>query len=194
MEMIDKRSRIQAAATILFKEQGVEATSVNDIVKSANVAKGTFYVYYKDKNTLVSQILTKQHGSLLNELLNRSYEVSQKQHRCWKLAFLEELIHHHRQNPLLLKTIQKNMPFIFDTEAHRNTVFQEVERLPEFLSTWKRVDESDHSVINRFMLVMEIVSVVCFNALTYDHPDILDNILPEVIRAVLAIMESEVTL
>lgn len=194
MEILDKRSRIQEAAAALFKQQGVEATSVNDIVKSANVAKGTFYVYYKDKNALVTQILTKQHGHLLNELLNRSYEVSQQQPCCWKLAFLNELIDHHRNNPLLLKTIQKNMPFIFDTEAHRTTVFQEVQRLPEFLATWRRVGESERNVINRFMLVMEIVSVVCFNALTYDHPDILENILPEVIRSVHAIMESEVIL
>lgn len=37
---IDKRMRIQEAAAILFREQGVETTSVNDIVKKANVAKG----------------------------------------------------------------------------------------------------------------------------------------------------------
>ena len=73
---IDKRMRIQEAAAILFREQGVETTSVNDIVKKANVAKGTFYVYYKDKQELISQILTKQHGMLINDILNHSYELS----------------------------------------------------------------------------------------------------------------------
>ena len=45
METCSKRNRIQLAAMQLFQEQGVETTSVNDIVKKANVAKGTFYVY-----------------------------------------------------------------------------------------------------------------------------------------------------
>ena len=193
MEVLDKRQRIQDAASALFKTQGVEATSVNDIVKFANVAKGTFYVYYKDKNALVSQILTKQHGTLLNELLNCSYDIAQQEQMTWKNAFLEELITHHRNNPLLLKTIQRNMPFIFDTIDHRKRVFQEVERLDAFLATWRRHGESERCVVDRFMLVMEIVSVVCFNALTYDHPDILDILLPELKRAVYCIMESEVT-
>ena len=70
-ESVSKRSRIQDAAVALFHEQGVEATSVNEIVRRANVAKGTFYVYYKDKKELISQILTKQHGCLMNDILNR---------------------------------------------------------------------------------------------------------------------------
>ena len=73
-ESVSKRSRIQDAAVALFHEQGVEATSVNEIVRRANVAKGTFYVYYKDKKELISQILTKQHGCLMNDILNHSYE------------------------------------------------------------------------------------------------------------------------
>ena len=59
MEELNKRSRIQNAAVALFSEQGVEATSVNDIVRRANVAKGTFYIYYKDKKELISQIHTR---------------------------------------------------------------------------------------------------------------------------------------
>lgn len=191
MEMLDKRYRIQNAAVSLFQEQGVDSTSVNEIVKRANVAKGTFYVYYKDKNALISQILTKQHGALMNDILNRSYESAAGNGSEWKKMFVEELINHHRQNPLLLKTIQKNMSFIFDTEEHRMTVYKEIHRLPEFLHLWKREQECDRDTLNRFMLVIEIVSVVCYNALSFDHPDMLDNILPEVRRAAYSIMESE---
>ncbi|MCB6288875.1 TetR/AcrR family transcriptional regulator, partial [[Clostridium] scindens] len=83
-----KRSRIQDAAVALFHEQGVEATSVNEIVRRANVAKGTFYVYYKDKKELISQILTKQHGCLMNDILNHSYEAALANSTCWKRTFI----------------------------------------------------------------------------------------------------------
>lgn len=81
-ESVSKRSRIQDAAVALFHEQGVEATSVNEIVRRANVAKGTFYVYYKDKKELISQILTKQHGCLMNDILNHSYEAALANSTC----------------------------------------------------------------------------------------------------------------
>lgn len=193
METMDKRYRIQNAAITLFQEQGVESTSVNEIVKKANVAKGTFYVYYKDKNALISQILTKQHGALINDIVNRSYEKSQACGGCWKKMFVEELIAQHQKDPMLLKTLQKNLSFIFDTEEHRMIVFKEIKRLQEFLLLWKRKEESERDTINRFMLVMEIVSVVCYNALSFHHPDTLDNILFEVRKAAYSIMESEVT-
>ena len=130
---IDKRMRIQEAAAILFREQGVETTSVNDIVKKANVAKGTFYVYYKDKQELISQILTKQHGMLINDILNHSYELSIQNNICWKHAFIDELIAFYIQNPKVLRSIQRNIASILDTKEHRNKVASYVERMPQFL-------------------------------------------------------------
>lgn len=192
--MLDKRYRIQDAAITLFKEQGVESTSVNEIVKRANVAKGTFYVYYKDKHALISQILTKQHGSLINDILNVSFHKAKRDATCWKKAFVEELITYHRNHSLLLKTIQKNLSYIFDTEEHRMRVFAQIDRLNEFLALWKRVGEEDNDTLNRFMLVMEIVNVACYNAISFHHPDNIERILPEIQRAVYYIMESEVAL
>ena len=52
MEELSKQSRILHSAIALFSKYGIEDTSVNDIVKYAQVAKGTFYTYYKDKNEL----------------------------------------------------------------------------------------------------------------------------------------------
>ena len=110
-ESVSKRSRIQDAAVALFHEQGVEATSVNEIVRRANVAKGTFYVYYKDKKELISQILTKQHGCLMNDILNHSYEAALANSTCWKRTFIDELITYYIQHPKLLRTIQKNIGY-----------------------------------------------------------------------------------
>lgn len=191
MESVDKRSRIQHAAMQLFQEQGVEATSVNEIVKRANVAKGTFYVYYKDKKELISQILTKQHGCLLNDLLNRSYERSAKQKSSWKAAFVDEMITCYMEDPVLLRTIQKNITSILDTEEHRMLVFQQVERLQEFLDLVRRDHEDARTALNRFMLVLEIIGIVCYNAIYFQHPDNLDALLPELKHTMRNMIESE---
>jgi len=50
-----RQSLVDAAETLL-KTNGFNALSVEDITKSARVAKGTFYVYFKHKEDIVSEI------------------------------------------------------------------------------------------------------------------------------------------
>lgn len=45
------------AAISLFAAKGYHNTTVADIIKHINVARGTFYRYFKDKNDLFSQLL-----------------------------------------------------------------------------------------------------------------------------------------
>lgn len=191
MESLNKRYRIQHAAVELFQEQGVESTSVNEIVQRANVAKGTFYVYYKDKRELISQILTIKQGIMLNDILNTSYELAHCHTTCWKECFTNEMIAHHQNHPDLLKMMQKNITSILDTEEHREEVFQQVERLDEFLSLMRREHEDRKQTLNRFMLIMQIIGVVCYNAIFYDQPDHIEHILPELKRTISKMMESE---
>lgn len=44
------------AAQKLFIEKGFEATTISDIVRDANVAKGTFYHYFPSKNEMLSAL------------------------------------------------------------------------------------------------------------------------------------------
>lgn len=53
---VQTRAKIVAAAVKLVKEKGYDQTSVNDIVKEAGVAKGSFYVYFKNKEEIVGEI------------------------------------------------------------------------------------------------------------------------------------------
>lgn len=57
----------------LFQEQGYEKTSVSQIVKQAGMAQGTFYLYFKSKNALVSAIANKIFDEQL-EIIRTSYD------------------------------------------------------------------------------------------------------------------------
>ena len=63
-----KRKRLLDAAYTLFQEKGAANTTINDIAKEAQVAKGTFYLYFRDKteilDALVMQICHKVFRSL----------------------------------------------------------------------------------------------------------------------------------
>jgi len=52
----DTRSRIVAAAVALFAEQGYDATSVNQVVARAGVAKGALYHHFQSKDDLLYEV------------------------------------------------------------------------------------------------------------------------------------------
>ena len=51
------RMRIIDAARELMNKKGVLKTSVNDIVRQAGVAKGTFYLYFEAKEDIINAII-----------------------------------------------------------------------------------------------------------------------------------------
>ena len=51
-----RRSTILAAATQVFKDKGYHATSVNDIIDAAQIARGTFYLYFTSKRDVFAEL------------------------------------------------------------------------------------------------------------------------------------------
>ena len=47
------RTQILSAAADLFAEQGYEQTSIDEIAKKADIAKGTFYYHFESKEDVV---------------------------------------------------------------------------------------------------------------------------------------------
>lgn len=52
----EKRCDIALSAIELFCEKGIQQTSIDEIAKSAGVAKGTIYLYFKNKEEIVFAI------------------------------------------------------------------------------------------------------------------------------------------
>jgi AcrR family transcriptional regulator len=59
------RDRIVAAAVSLFAEQGYDATSVNQVVHRAEVAKGALYHHFTSKDDLLFEVYHELIGSQL---------------------------------------------------------------------------------------------------------------------------------
>ena len=72
-----KKEGLLEAAYQLFLEKGVNKTSVDEIVKKANVAKGTFYLYFHDKTQLLQQLTYRISARVLER--NFSWPMIEKQ-------------------------------------------------------------------------------------------------------------------
>ena len=82
---ISTKSRIVKAAWNLFYKKGYEQTTVEDIINASRTSKGTFYHYFKGKESLLNS---------LSYLFDEKYEdwptvsvfISNGSPRSWKTA------------------------------------------------------------------------------------------------------------
>lgn len=69
--MIDKKQQLYSLAKALFSENGFKDTSISTITKAANMAVGTFYLYYASKEQLFMEIFKDENTRLKKELLGK---------------------------------------------------------------------------------------------------------------------------
>lgn len=63
-----KRTAMMKAAVLVFAEKGYHSATIRDIVGEANVAIGTFYFYFPDKETLFVHLYEETADFLLNAM------------------------------------------------------------------------------------------------------------------------------
>ena len=77
----EKRANIALSAIKLFCEKGIQQTSIDEIAKSAEVAKGTIYLYFKNKEEIVFtiwDILSAQHQETFQKNITVNMSAKEK--------------------------------------------------------------------------------------------------------------------
>ena len=62
------RERILQESLILFTDNGFEKTTVSDIVENCDIARGTFYNYFPDMNTLFDALINELNQKIVESI------------------------------------------------------------------------------------------------------------------------------
>ena len=62
------KKKLITTALKLIKEKGFDSINVEDITKASNVAKGTFYTYFKRKEDIVLEISRMPFNDIKDEI------------------------------------------------------------------------------------------------------------------------------
>jgi AcrR family transcriptional regulator len=65
VEPVERRTQILEHAARLFGDKGYHDTSISDIIASAGIARGTFYLYFENKRSIFEELV----DNLLERLL-----------------------------------------------------------------------------------------------------------------------------
>src|SRR5712692_3984566 len=63
----EKRMRILQAAQSLFIRYGIKRTSIDEVARAADIAKGTLYLYYDSKEMLFAEVAKKICAEIIAE-------------------------------------------------------------------------------------------------------------------------------
>ncbi len=179
-----KRKRLLNKAYELFTTKGFTNTSISDIVENADVAKGTFYLYFKDKYDLKDKLVEYKTQELFLAA-NTSLEENNIHGLEEQLIFIIDFIVEKLRNDKgLLRLISKNLIMgalrqtLISTEKRDNEVYNNFLKLVEN-------DEYEYNDIDVLLFtVVELAGSTCFNSIIYNEPLPLDEYKPYLYRTV----------
>ena len=133
------RENVVSAASILFMEKGIAATSMDDIAKAAGYSKATLYVYFKNKEEIVSILVLNSMKKLYDYI---SSALAQHESTEARYNFIcRGLVQYQEEFPFYFRMVLDKINI--DFESHDN--------LPEEKETFQ-IGEEINEKIKHFLL------------------------------------------
>ena len=187
---LEKKRRIIESAYQLFSKNGVYNTVVDDIVKTTGIARGTFYLYFKDKSDLIEQMIFFKSAESMKELLRKAdreaddYPDVLSFARAFIDMYIDILIDHKDILIVIDKNISACMQFFpdfYDEEA--KTLYR------KFVDRFIRAGYPEEEIDRKIYMVVCMLSGVCSDAILHGRPYEMSVIREPLVAAVMNVLE-----
>ncbi len=187
----EKEAKLLNTAFNLFTTNGIKNTSIQDIVDNAGVAKGTFYLYFKDKYDIRDKLIEKTSKNLFVQALNTLENSNINSFEEQVIFIINYVIDELSNNEVLLQFISKDLSFgIFNhTIKKLSSPEDDNENLIDFFN--KKAIEHNRKYDNPEIVlftIIELVGSTCFNSILHKIPVPITEYKPflyDVIRKIL---------
>lgn len=189
-----KKESLLNTAFELFTSKGINETSISDIVNKAGVAKGTFYLYFRDKYDIRNLLISHKSSQVF---MNAAKELEKQEINNIedKIIFLvDNIINQFAKNKILLTFISKNLSWGFFKDAITSHV---EEGDIDFKKVYYRMlDESEYEFKDpeiMIYMVVELVSSTSYSSILYQEPVGIEEIKPYLFENIRYIIKSHIT-
>lgn len=176
-----KHDALLNTAFDLFTSQGIQKTSISDIVEKAGVAKGTFYLYFKDKYDIRNKLIAHKASQMFKAadmaLMRTNIEENNLEDRV--VFLIDHIINQFNENKILLNFISKNLSWgIFKNVLIHPSDGSDI----DFYNIYKTVFEKsqkkykDPEVL--VFMIVELVSSTCYSSILYGEPVPIETLKP----------------
>ena len=177
----EKRERLLASATALFAEKNFNNTSISDIVNKARVAKGTFYLYFKDKYDIRNQIVQEISTDLFDEAMKELKKHPVITHFDDSMIFIiNHVIDALVANPTYLTLMNKDLSLgVYSQELTK--ILEETDHLSLYELFKESVERENLNIKNidiTFFTIVELVGSTCFSCIVNKIPCPIEDYKP----------------
>ncbi|MBS4534118.1 TetR/AcrR family transcriptional regulator [Clostridium sp. D2Q-14] len=166
-----------SSAFELFSTKGINETSISNIVHKAGVAKGTFYLYFKDKYDILNKIILNKSSHLLIESMNATKSKNFASYEEAILYFINYIIEYFNKNKLMLKLIYKNLSWGVIKRASNE--YEGIHEIYDFfMNLYKDSDISEQDIEKTLFIIIDLVGSVCYSSIILNEPDTIDKMKP----------------
>jgi AcrR family transcriptional regulator len=175
-----KRNRLLDAANTLFIEKGVSSTTIADICNMANIAKGTFYLYYKDKEDIL-RALTKR---ISLTILKMSYETVKNVQGSFEdkiVLMANYLLDLFENDPDLLTVMKKDFIWPISEEEFLTTSDETLADMRENIEEYtKQSLLTERQILIRIYSLISMLCSISYSSVIDKFPDTIDALKPEI--------------
>ena len=185
-----KENALLEAAFDLFTNIGVNSTTIDEIAKKAGVAKGTFYLYFKDKYDILDMIVIRKASALLRDAIFAAKSRAFENRIDEVLCFIDYIIDSLAQDKLLTRIIHKNLSFSLYrkviNDPVRGTELKKI--VEEFKMNVRCGDYSDQEMDHLLFMLIEMTGSVCYSAIINNEPAPIGSIKPVLFKTIRKIL------
>ena len=187
-----KKDALLNTAFDLFTRQGIHNTTISNIAEKAGVAKGTFYLYFKDKYDLRNRLIARK-ASQVFLVADRALQETDLQTLEDKIVFLaDHIINQFSRDPVLLRFISKNLSWgIFKSQLMIVGEEDDVS-LPSIIDEAFRTSKVRYKnpEVMIFMII-ELLSSCSYSPILYQDPLPIEALKPYLFESIRSIMRQQ---
>lgn len=174
-----KISNLLSSAFNLFIENGVDNTSIDEITKNSKVAKGTFYLYFKDKIDIRNKIIIKKSSEVFEKAYAHIQQTNYETREDKIIGFCDYIIDYLSNDKALLNLIHKNISTSLYKEVLENQEEDNIilKVLNEFQQEFDDIFTDEEFLINLF-IILEMLGSVIYSSIIDEEPVKIDVIKP----------------
>lgn len=179
----EKYTKILDTALGLFEKNGTHLVSIDEIVKGAGVAKGTFYLYFKDRYDLISTLIIEKASKYMS-LLSDEYEPKDFGDVATSVRhYIEYISDFLQKNKTLCILIEKNLNTCVNAVAQ--TKEGPIKELYEkIFSELVNCGVAEAEARAKLYLYIELIVSSCCNAIIRETPYTIEELKPHLCQII----------
>ena len=186
-----KRDAIANSAFTLFIDNGIKHTSIADIMKKAGLAKGTFYLYFKDKYEVRDYLVRKKAAQVFDYAIDALKEKDVTEFDDKIIFIVDNILDQLDDNKILLKFISKNLSWGILRNSIENISVNEGETASDYIE--QLAETSNKHIRNLEMLmfmIAELVNSTAHSVILYEQPVKLPELKKELYPLIITMIHS----